>query len=206
MKTPVNRFKQALHRQQVQIGLWLGLADPYCAEVLAGAGYDWLLIDGEHAPNDVRSVLAQLQAATEIKEAFFANGPAPAISFQITPVALDPNAQQVTLTIDGQNVTFAQNSGQPLPTAITWPGAVGVAQASFQPPLQGGESAVTKDGPWGWFRLLDSAEVRSTNVPDRKRVIFNVGGRIAIFQMQTGSVINPFSLAAMQSFSCPSSF
>ena len=62
MKTPVNIFKQALRNHQVQIGLWLGLADPYCAEILAGAGYDWLLIDGEHAPNDLRSVLGQLQA------------------------------------------------------------------------------------------------------------------------------------------------
>ena len=65
MKTPVNTFKQALRNHQVQIGLWLGLADPYCAEILAGAGYDWLLIDGEHAPNDLRSVLGQLQAVDQ---------------------------------------------------------------------------------------------------------------------------------------------
>jgi 4-hydroxy-2-oxoheptanedioate aldolase len=62
MKTPTNPFKQALQAKHPQIGLWLGLADPYCAEILAGTGFDWLLIDGEHAPNDVRSVLAQLQA------------------------------------------------------------------------------------------------------------------------------------------------
>jgi 4-hydroxy-2-oxoheptanedioate aldolase len=62
MKTPVNTFKQALARKQVQIGLWVGLADAYVAEILAGTGYDWLLIDGEHAPNDIRSLLAQLQA------------------------------------------------------------------------------------------------------------------------------------------------
>ncbi len=57
-----NAFKQALGDKQAQIGLWLGLADSYSAELLAGAGFDWLLIDGEHAPNDLRSVLAQLQA------------------------------------------------------------------------------------------------------------------------------------------------
>jgi 4-hydroxy-2-oxoheptanedioate aldolase len=62
MNTPVNPFKQALAAGQPQIGLWMGLADAYVAELLAGTGYDWLLIDGEHAPNDVRSVLAQLQA------------------------------------------------------------------------------------------------------------------------------------------------
>lgn len=57
-----NSFKAALLRGEPQIGLWLGLADPYAAELCAGAGFDWLLIDAEHAPNDVRSVLAQLQA------------------------------------------------------------------------------------------------------------------------------------------------
>ena len=62
MHTPTNTFKQALLTAQPQIGLWVGLADGYAAEIVAGTGYDWLLIDGEHAPNDVRSVLAQLQA------------------------------------------------------------------------------------------------------------------------------------------------
>ncbi len=61
MKTPVNKFKTALYDGQVQYGFWLALADPYCAEICAGAGFDWLLIDGEHAPNDLRSILAQLQ-------------------------------------------------------------------------------------------------------------------------------------------------
>lgn len=57
-----NPFKQSLAQKSPQIGLWLGLASAYSAELLAGTGFDWLLIDGEHAPNDVRSILAQLQA------------------------------------------------------------------------------------------------------------------------------------------------
>ena len=57
-----NVFKAALARGERQIGLWLSLADAYPAEVCASAGFQWLLIDGEHAPNDVRSTLAQLQA------------------------------------------------------------------------------------------------------------------------------------------------
>jgi 4-hydroxy-2-oxoheptanedioate aldolase len=59
---PANRFKQALQSRETQIGLWLALADPYAAELCAGAGFDWLLIDGEHAPNDLRTILAALQA------------------------------------------------------------------------------------------------------------------------------------------------
>lgn len=62
MQTPSNPFKIAIAQRQPQIGLWMGLADAYCAEICAGAGFDWLLIDGEHAPNDLRSILAQLQA------------------------------------------------------------------------------------------------------------------------------------------------
>jgi 4-hydroxy-2-oxoheptanedioate aldolase len=58
-----NPFKQAIGEGRAQIGLWQALASPYCCEICAGAGFDWLLIDGEHAPNDLRSVLAQLQAA-----------------------------------------------------------------------------------------------------------------------------------------------
>jgi 4-hydroxy-2-oxoheptanedioate aldolase len=57
-----NGFLDALRASKVQMGLWLGLADAYCAEICANAGFDWLLIDGEHAPNDLRTILAQLQA------------------------------------------------------------------------------------------------------------------------------------------------
>ncbi|NBA97538.1 4-hydroxy-2-oxoheptanedioate aldolase [Pseudomonas sp. R5(2019)] len=62
MDMPINTFKQRLKNGEAQIGLWLGLADPYCAELAANAGFDWLLIDGEHAPNDLRGLLGQLQA------------------------------------------------------------------------------------------------------------------------------------------------
>ena len=57
-----NPFKAALAAKKAQVGLWLSMADPYLAEVSATAGFDWLLVDGEHAPNDLRSVLAALQA------------------------------------------------------------------------------------------------------------------------------------------------
>ncbi|RAR71650.1 2,4-dihydroxyhept-2-enedioate aldolase [Paracidovorax anthurii] len=57
-----NPFKSALAARYPQIGLWLSMADPYLAEAAATTGYDWLLIDGEHAPNDLRATLAALQA------------------------------------------------------------------------------------------------------------------------------------------------
>lgn len=62
MDMPINAFKRALHTGETQIGAFLGLTDAYCAEIMASAGFDWLMIDGEHAPNSVRDVLQQLQA------------------------------------------------------------------------------------------------------------------------------------------------
>ena len=70
MHTPVNRFKQAMAEGRAQIGLWAALASSYSTELIAGIGYDWLLLDGEHAPNDVRSTLSQLQAVASAQQAF----------------------------------------------------------------------------------------------------------------------------------------
>ncbi len=60
----MNRLKSALADGQLQIGLWQSLASAYSAEICAGAGYDWLLFDGEHSPNTIQTLLAQLQAVS----------------------------------------------------------------------------------------------------------------------------------------------
>ncbi len=62
MPAPKNRFKQALKTGPAQIGLWVGLANPSVTEICARRGFDWLVIDNEHAPNDLRSTLVQIQA------------------------------------------------------------------------------------------------------------------------------------------------
>ncbi|MGH8673528.1 MAG: HpcH/HpaI aldolase family protein [Burkholderiales bacterium] len=63
MQLPPNTFKRALAEGRQQIGLWSSLCSNYTVEVIAGAGYDWMLLDMEHSPNDLESLLAQLQAA-----------------------------------------------------------------------------------------------------------------------------------------------
>lgn len=62
MPARTNRFKARLTSGETQIGLWVGLGDPSVAELAAGCGFDWLVIDGEHGPNRLRDVLAQLRA------------------------------------------------------------------------------------------------------------------------------------------------
>lgn len=63
MDLPKNSFKRALREGRAQIGLWSSLSSHYTVEVIAGAGYDWILLDLEHSPNDLESLLVQLQAA-----------------------------------------------------------------------------------------------------------------------------------------------
>lgn len=62
MDMPANEFKRRLGEPGVQYGMWVSLADSVAAEISAGAGFDWLLIDAEHSPNDLRTLLVQLQA------------------------------------------------------------------------------------------------------------------------------------------------
>lgn len=61
MPTP-NLFKRALQAGLPQIGLWSTLPSPYVSELLAGSGFDWLLLDAEHTPTDVPQMVQQLQA------------------------------------------------------------------------------------------------------------------------------------------------
>jgi 4-hydroxy-2-oxoheptanedioate aldolase len=63
MELPQNAFKRALRAGKAQIGLWSSLSSNYTVEVIAGAGFDWILLDTEHSPNDLESLLTQLQAA-----------------------------------------------------------------------------------------------------------------------------------------------
>ena len=62
MELPRNEFKHAIRAGRQQIGLWVSLANAYSAELVAGSGFDWLLLDGEHSPNDPTTLIAQLQA------------------------------------------------------------------------------------------------------------------------------------------------
>ena len=85
--TSNNAFKAAIQRGEPQIGLWLSIAEAYTAELCAASHFDWLMIDGEHAPNDLRSVLAQLQAVA----------PYP-VTPVVRPVSHDPD--QIKLLLD----------------------------------------------------------------------------------------------------------
>ena len=62
MDLPINHFKRAIKSGQQQIGFWCSLASHISAEMLSGSGFDWLLLDTEHSPNEIPMVYSQLQA------------------------------------------------------------------------------------------------------------------------------------------------
>jgi len=132
MSTSGNPFKAALQAGQAQIGLWLSMAQPYSTEIAASVGFDWLLIDGEHAPNDVRSTLAQLQAAAP---------------YRGRPVvrAVDGNPALIKqlLDIGAQNLL--------VPMVDTPEQARAIAAATLYPPLgmRGVGAAVARVSRWG---------------------------------------------------------
>ncbi len=62
MELPVNRFKHAIAAGELQIGLWCSLCSNIAVDILRDAGFDWLLLDTEHSPNEIPNILSQLQA------------------------------------------------------------------------------------------------------------------------------------------------
>jgi len=79
MDLKTNAFKAALKEMRVQRGVWCAMSDPLATEMIAGCGYDWMLIDTEHSANDARSIVPLLQAAA----------PHPT-SVLVRPTSLDP--------------------------------------------------------------------------------------------------------------------
>lgn len=62
MSAPTNKLKQRFQAGDTTFGCWLSFAEAAPAEIMGTAGFDWLVIDGEHAPNDLRSIRDQLMA------------------------------------------------------------------------------------------------------------------------------------------------
>lgn len=93
MDLPLNRFRRAIAAGQTQIGLWCTLSSGFAAEVVADAGFDWLLLDTEHSPGDVLTVMSQLQALA---------GHAP--TAVVRPAANDPVLIKRFLDIGAQNL------------------------------------------------------------------------------------------------------
>ena len=149
-----------------------------------------------------QNTLVQMQLASEIRAALFpAGGAAVALKFEISPVTLDSGVGQVSLDVDGQELTFAHGPSQPM--RMQWPGPAGRNQVRLTfSPVSGASASVTKTGPWAIFRLLDTGKASSAQT-DRVTYTFTGAGGSITYLVAAGSVINAFTLPALHQFRCP---
>ncbi len=185
MNMPVNQFKKALQARELQVGLFLGLADALAAEVIASAGFDWLLIDGEHGPNDLRSIISQLQALA---------------AFPVRPVVrtLDHDAARIKQLLDGGAQTLM------VPMVESADEARALVQAMRYPPqgIRGVGTALARAARWngipGYFGQADGemcliAQIESVKGLEAIDAILQVEGVDAVF-------IGPSDLAASMGY------
>jgi len=178
---PLNQFKRALAAGETQIGLFLGLANPYSAEVVATAGFDWLLIDGEHGPNDLRSIIGQLQALAP---------------YPVRPVVrtVDHDVARIKQLLDGGAQTLM------VPMVESAADAEKLVRAMRYPPngVRGVGTAMARAARWngvvGYFAQADQemcliVQIESTAGLDGLDDILRVEGVDAVF-------IGPSDLAA----------
>ncbi len=149
------------------------------------------------------AALAQFERAARIREIFFRGGKTPSIRLDFKVMEMDAGITQFVLDVDGQLVKYAH--GPVLPMAVQWPGTKGSNQVRIQltPPSASGASGQVADGPWALFRVMEKAQLESTNIPEKFLVTFNVENRRTRFEVTTNSVQSPIRVRELLEFSCP---
>lgn len=180
MDIPTNHLKRALREGRPQIGLWSTLSSHLTVEVLAGSGFDWLLLDTEHSPNELTMVYTQLQAMT--------GSPTAAV---VRPVWNDMVAFKRLLDIGVQTllVPYVQTAEE---------ARRAVAFTRYPPEGVRGVASVMRANRWG--RIADYA----ARVHDELCVIVQIETRKAVDNIEAiaavdgvdGLFIGPSDLAA----------
>ena len=141
MNPMINGFKHALAARAPQLGIWSSLTSNLLAEILGEAGFDWILFDTEHAPNDLQQLIGQLQAIR--------GTPVHAV---VRPAANDPVLIKRVLDIGFRNVLvpFVQTAEE---------AACAVAATRYPPKGIRGVSAYQRNNGYGrvdrYFELID---------------------------------------------------
>ncbi len=183
-----------------------GIMNTFFQQKLAGmvdqSGRTWRWRgDTELSRTLSNQTLRQFQRASEIRDAFFATGGGlPAVSFNVLPVTLSPDAYTVTFDVDGQQLVYDHRAARP--ASMNWPGpGGGRVEIIVTPEIPGQQSRLVQTGVWGLFKLIRKNAALSQG--DSVGVNFAIGGRQASFNIQASSVLNPFSLRSLSEFRCP---
>ncbi|KRB78877.1 4-hydroxy-2-oxo-heptane-1,7-dioate aldolase [Sphingomonas sp. Root710] len=178
---PQNRFKHALTAGTSQIGLWSTLSTAFAVDVVAGAGFDWLLLDTEHSPADVLTVLPQLQALSGFAD----------VSAVVRPAANDPILIKRYLDIGAQTllIPYVQSAEE---------AEAAVAASRYPPSGIRGVSALTRATQFGRIKNY------SKNAQEQICLLVQVETRTALDNLEAiaavdgvdGVFVGPGDLAA----------
>jgi len=166
------------------------------------------------------AMLQSFQQAADIRQAFFPGGAA-GFSFAVRNLALAETVDLARLEINSSQLVSERpkppaapafsifGSPPPPPPAAAavvtfqWPGPINLGGASLTvlPDTPGRANVLTRTGPWGIFRLIDSVNVTTQGAEMTARM--SVGGREVQYRINAVTLPNPFTLPALRSFSCP---
>lgn len=178
----MNRWVQRIWAGRPRFGMWLASGSAYIAEICAGSGIDWVLLDQEHAPNDLRTTLEQLQALAGY----------PDVDVLVRPPSADPVGIKRLLDIGAQNIVVPM---------IDDPAEAGAAVAATRYPpagIRGVGSALARASRWNrisdYLATADASvsltvQVETVAGLDKLGDIADVDGVDAVF-------IGPADLAA----------
>jgi 4-hydroxy-2-oxoheptanedioate aldolase len=176
-----SRWRAALAGPRPVTGMWVASGSPVCAEICAGAGLDWLLIDAEHAPNDLRSILAQLQVVAP---------------YPVTPVVRPPSGDAVAI----KQLLDAGVEVLLIPMVESQAQARALVAATRYPPdgIRGVGSALARASRWNRVEgyLKRAAETVSVLVQVESRTGLDAIADIAAVDGIDGIFLGPADLAA----------
>ncbi|MCP5201251.1 MAG: type VI secretion system membrane subunit TssM [Gammaproteobacteria bacterium] len=146
--------------------------------------------------------LRQFERAAAIRDSFFmAGGQMPKIYFDVKTLRLSPDAAQVMMVIDGQQVVYRHGPVQA--QRIEWPGKSGPSEVRIVfTRLDGTQQSQPVAGPWALFRIFDQLGQPGSS-PDALLLNLALGQSSASFEFVSGSVLNPLGNDLLSGFTCP---
>ncbi|VAW69194.1 IcmF-related protein [hydrothermal vent metagenome] len=159
-------------------------------------------VDGRSLGLSAEAML-QIQRAARIRKMYFQDGgQLPAVRFRLKPIYLDAGVKRFFLELNGQQLSYQH--GPQRTTKLEWPGIDDNNRVRLIFERFGaGRFSIVKDGPWAWFKLLDSSTIGRTRSADQIQVTFSTAGLKARYQIQASSITNPFTNRELAKFRCP---
>jgi len=170
------------------------------ASLVDTSGRQWRARSGEGGAALPAQTIAQFQRAASIRDAFFRGGvKTPAAAADLALVAIDDRLTHATIEIDNQVLRFDRIASL---QRITWPSQRAGGRVRLQVYPTG--SAMSFEGSWALFRLIDRGNPQTGSQPERMQITYVLDGSRVVFELRAQSAVyNPFKLQALEEFRCP---